>query len=103
MQRRVFSLLLIAFVLFSVAGWAQATRGTSSGRVTDPSSAVVPGAQVVVTNTAMGTKSNLTTNAEGIFRAPLLPPGIYSDEISAPGFKKAMRGDIELRIADRLE
>src|SRR5262245_3512596 len=103
MQRRIFSLFAITLLLFGVLGWAQDTRGTISGRVMDPSGAVLAGAQVLVTNTSMGTKSNITTNTDGIYRAPLLPPGMYSVEISAPGFKKALRNDIEFRVADRLE
>ena len=49
---------------------AQDTRGTIKGRITDPSGAVVPGAAVVVTNTAMGTKTTLTTNQDGYYQAP---------------------------------
>jgi hypothetical protein len=64
---------------------------------------VIPGAQVVVVNTAMGTKADLTTNAEGLYRAPALSPGMYSVEVVATGFKKALRPGIELRVADRLD
>src|SRR3954471_6736769 len=103
MPRRHFNFLAILCLLTAAAGWSQDTRGTISGRITDPSGALVAGAQVTVTNPAMGTKSALTTNADGIYRAPLLSPGAYQIEVTAPGFKKALRSDVEVRVADRLD
>src|SRR6185295_2722137 len=74
-----------------------------TGRVTDQSGAVIPGAQVLVTNPAMGFKTDLTTNADGIYRAPLLSPGKYQIEVTLQGFKKAIRNDVEVRVADRID
>ena len=71
MPSRIFSLIAILCLLTAGSVWSQDTRGTITGRVTDPSGAVIAGAKVVVTNAAMGTKIDLTTNAEGIYRAPL--------------------------------
>jgi hypothetical protein len=95
---------MIGILCLLTAGsvWSQDTKGTITGRVTDPSGSVIPGAQVVVTNSAMGTKSDLATNAEGIYRAPALSPGIYQIEVVATGFKKAVRPGIEVRVADSL-
>ncbi|MDE3164326.1 MAG: carboxypeptidase regulatory-like domain-containing protein, partial [Acidobacteriota bacterium] len=103
MRGRIFSLSVMLCLLAAVSGWAQDTRGSITGRVTDPSGAVVGGAGVVVTNTAMGTKTAITTSADGIYRAPLLSPGMYDIEVSAAGFKKALRAGVEVRVADRLE
>src|SRR5579863_8506103 len=101
-NRRV--LLLAALCLLTAAiCWPQDTRGSIVGKVTDPSGAVIPGATVVVTNTAMGTKANLTTNAEGYYQATYLIPGRYEVEAVAQGFKKALRANIEIRIAERLQ
>jgi hypothetical protein len=83
--------------------WSQDTRGSIGGRVLDPSGAVIAGAQVVVTNTAMGVKTTVSTNNEGIYRAPLLQPGMYQIEVTSSGFKKAVRDAVELRVADRLD
>ena len=90
MLRRIV-LFAAILLLITAAGWSQDTRGTIVGRVTDPSGAVVPGAQVTVTNAAMGTKTALSTNADGIYLAPLLQPGVYDIEVTVAGFKKAIR------------
>lgn len=100
LRRLQFLVLVLATVS---VGLAQDTRGTIQGRVSDPSGAVIPGAGVVVTNVAMGTKVPLTSNAEGLYQATLLIPGTYRVEVTAEGFKKAVREPIEVRVADRLE
>jgi hypothetical protein len=81
---------------------AQETRGTIAGRVTDPSGAVISGATVDVVNKAMGTKVTLTTNEAGAYQATLLIAGPYRVEAAAPGFKRFVRDNIELRINARL-
>jgi hypothetical protein len=103
MPYRIFSLTAICLLLAASLSWSQDTRGTITGRVTDPSGAIIAGATVVVSNTAMGTKTNVSTNSEGLYRAPLLSPGLYDVEVSSPGFKRAVRSAVEVRVADRLD
>lgn len=102
MPSRLYS--LIAISLFSAAlSFSQDTRGTIVGRISDQTGAVLPGANVVVTNTAMGTKTALKTSGDGLYQAALLQPGGYSIEVTATGFKKAVRSGIEVHVADRIE
>src|SRR5437899_4105573 len=103
MRNRVFIGTLALMLLTSLVGWSQDTRGSIVGRITGPSQAVVPGATVVVTNPATGVKVTATTNADGIYRVALLQPGMYEIEVAAGGFKKAIRRDVEVRVADRLD
>src|SRR5260370_25932946 len=69
----LFSLLLIPFVFAQ----AQSTTATLSGTVVDQNNTVVPGAVITVTNTATGLKRETTTNDEGYFTIPSLPPSSY--------------------------
>src|ERR1035437_2498101 len=103
MKSPIFSLIAIVCLLAGVVAWSQDTRGTISGRVTDPSGAIIPGAQVVVTNVAMGNKTSLTTNADGLYQATFLNEEVYRIEAAAQGFKKILREGVEVRIAERLE
>src|ERR1700754_2335264 len=102
MPSRKFSMGAVFVLLTASLALSQDTRGTITGRVTDPSGAVIAGASVVVRNTAMGIKSTLTTNSDGIYRAPLLNPGIYEVEATSAGFKKAIRQGVEVRVADNI-
>src|SRR5271155_3233957 len=52
--------------------------GSLSGRVTDPSGAVVPGASVVAQNLSTGVQQSANTNHAGLYRFPVIMPGAYS-------------------------
>ncbi len=81
---------------------AQESRGSITGKVTDPQNAVVPGASVVVTNTATNVARRTTTNETGYYEVTFLDPGPYSVAVDAQGFKKSVRSPITLEIGDRL-
>jgi len=63
------------------------STGLLSGRVSDQSGAVVPGASVVVQNLATGVEQSATTNHAGIYQFPALVPGTYSVRASLKGFR----------------
>src|SRR5271155_2880115 len=63
--------------------------GALSGRVTDPSGAVVPGASVVISNLQTSIKQSVETNRAGLYRFPVLTPGSYSIAATLKGFRDA--------------
>lgn len=79
------SILLTLFVVRPMG--AQVLYGSVTGTVTDQSGAVVPSAQVTVTNEATGLKRQTTTDAAGTYRVLDLPQGNYAIEVTASGFK----------------
>jgi hypothetical protein len=74
---------------------------TVTGAVMDSSGSMIPGARVVVTNTATGVAVTTTTTAEGTFYVPSLNPGAYRLQIEANGFKQYVRDGIILRTAEQ--
>lgn len=99
-----FALLLLTLAaVVTVPVCAQEARGTIVGRVTDATGAVIPGATVEVISKAMGTKVTITTNEAGTYQAAFLIPGPYRIEAHAPGFKRYVRDNTEVRVNDRLE
>jgi len=96
-------LFCVIFVFVTLPLWAQESRGTIHGIVSDPSGALIPGAEVKVKNVDMGTVATATTNEAGQYEVPYLLPGIYDVTVQAQGFKAAVRRGIQLRVADRLE
>ena len=76
-----------------VAGTAALT-----GVVTDPSGALVVGAEVTATNLATGAKRSAQTDAAGKYLMTQVPPGDYRVEVTATGFKTAVRPRVELPI-----
>src|SRR5208282_6548625 len=63
--------------------------GGLSGRVTDPSGAVVPGASLAVQNLQTGVTQSAETNHAGLYRFPVLAPGFYSIAATLKGFRDA--------------
>ena len=96
------SLWIAAVLLGSVrpAASAQRTTGTIRGTVTDTSGAIIPGAQVTVTNTATGFTRTATTNTSGLYVVSDLPVGPYKVEVEFTAFKTAVVTDVGLNVAD---
>ena len=91
-----------ALFLLSVICPAQETRGSITGKITDPQSAVIPGVPVTVANVQTGTSNRITTNQTGYYEVNFLDPGTYSISAEAPGFKTTLRSGIVLNTGDRL-
>lgn len=81
---------------------AQETRGSITGKISDPQNAVIPGAPVTVTNTLTGVSNKITTNQTGYYEVNFLDPGTYSVSADAAGFKTSVRSGIVLDTGDRL-
>jgi hypothetical protein len=81
-----FVLSVFALSVASLAFCQGITTGTVAGTVTDPSEAVVPGAQVQLTNQASGLKLVEKSGGDGAFRFSAVPIGTYSAVVNANGF-----------------
>jgi hypothetical protein len=102
-SRRSHALILaFAFCAAVVVGPAQESRGSITGRVTDPQNAVVPGAAVTVTNTDTNVSRQTITNGTGYYEVTFLDPGPYAVRVEAKGFKSVDRTAIRLNVGDRL-
>ena len=67
-----------------------------SGIVRDPQQAVVPGAQVVLTDARASVRTTAVTDGAGRYRFAPLQPGTYRIQIEAGGFQIARSSDIAL-------
>src|SRR5574340_1085054 len=78
-----------ALLSFALCGLVSGQVIVSSivGRVTDPSGAAVPGAQVTVTNTQMGVSVKTTTGGEGTYSVPALLAGTYDVTVEKEGLQ----------------
>lgn len=87
----VISLALALCACFSILVVAQETTGGLQGTVKDPSGAVVPHAQVVVTSPTLVGSKQLDTDSSGNYRFSNLPPGNYTITVTAKGFATSKR------------
>jgi hypothetical protein len=104
MRKRTGITLLFLFALFATPLHllAQATAsGAVTGTVSDPSQAVVTGAEVTIVSLATDEKRTTTTNSTGAFRFDLLPAGNYKLTISSSGFSTVTQS-VELLVGQTL-
>ena len=89
--------VILVFAFLAAFAAAQLTRATLTGRVTDPTGAVLPKAQIVITNMETGAKTTVLTNSAGVYTVPYLDPGNYSEEVTLSGFKTYVHTGLVLR------
>src|SRR5215204_7312429 len=91
MVRTKFTVMVLGLLLFALCppAFAQLETGQIIGRVTDPNSAVVPGAAVVVKSVETGAERAATTDAEGAYAVTNLQPGLYEVTVQAQSFAKS--------------
>ena len=90
------SVILVALLGPTVASAQSSATGSLSGTVSDPSGAVLPGVTVVATNPETGVSQSAVTGTSGEWTVAALPVGRYSVAFELSGFKKLMRGDVQV-------
>jgi hypothetical protein len=91
--------LLLCCVGAAGIAHAQIRSATITGTVTDSTGAVIPGAQVTITDQATNIATNVVTTDAGSYTAPYLPAGSYTVAVSAPGFAPYRQVDIAITTA----
>ena len=97
MWRKNFFFVTVVLLASSMA-WAQVTRASIAGAVTDETGALIPGAEITVTNTDTGISRSVMSNDEGRYFALDLTLGNYEVEASLPGFQTAVRSGFQLTL-----
>jgi hypothetical protein len=89
----------LAFFFLSWSLLAQSNRGAITGTVLDSTGAVVPGAQVVLTNSETGAKSDTVSTGTGNYSLLELPVGTYTLAVEKAGFSKSEQTNIQVQVA----
>jgi hypothetical protein len=96
--RFAIQLLTLCFVLFAVRGaWAQANAGIT-GTVTDASGAVIPDANVTITNEGTSVSTKAVTTGSGTYAVTGLTPGAYTVTVEKTGFKKSVQNHVNVEV-----
>ena len=100
-MRRLLLVGVLSICCISVAMAQSTGTATLTGSVTDASGAVVPRANVTVSNPATGFVFTSVTTEEGTWYIPNLNPATYQLKIEASGFKSYVQNGIVLRTAEQ--
>lgn len=93
---------LLLFLLSGIVSvpflYGQTTTGTISGTVKDASAAVISGVTVTVKNVDTGMTRAVSSDDQGRYHAPNLPPGNYELQAQTAGFRGEKRTGITLSV-----
>jgi hypothetical protein len=97
------ALMLVLLAPLSAAAHAQSDSAEISGRITDPTGALIGGAVVELSDTARGTVQKATSNHDGIYVFPFVKPGRYSVSVGAAGFHRVDLVSLTANTQDHIE
>ncbi len=89
-------LTLYVCLLVGTALFAQSFHGALRGQITDSAGAAIAEAMVTLTEEATGLTRSSISSSTGEFNFPSLNPGVYTLQVTAPGFKKFERKTIDV-------
>ena len=100
MQKQSRALLVCSAMLavtWAVPSFGQ-TFGEITGRISDPTGAAIPTAQISLTSTATNAVRTTLSTDSGDYTFPSVPPGTYSVKVEKTAFKSATSTDVEVQI-----
>ncbi len=100
-SKAVFIILLAVLAVAGKVAYAQASLGAITGTVRDSTGAVVPQATLTITNEETGVGRTLKTDSSGFYSDDGLTTGLYSVNVSAPGFEKSVIQHLLLNPGER--
>ena len=96
------NLFLVALLMLVSLGTAAAQSNVSHGEIrgfiTDPSGAVIQGAQLTITNVDAGISRTASTDTQGGYRFLLVQPGTYAVQATYTGFQTQLRSGLEVTV-----
>ena len=95
-------ILVLFLAMSSSARLAAQTSGSISGHVADATGAVIPDANVALTNVGTGAERSTVTTGTGDYLFPDVPPGDYDIQATHQGFKAAESKNVEVQVQQSL-
>src|SRR4029453_6022583 len=90
--------LITTALSFPTTTWGQEVTASITGKVADPSSAIIAGAKVTAKDLDRGTLLTTETNAAGFYNLPRVPIGTYDIRVEVVGFQTAIHPPVHLEL-----
>ncbi len=95
-------LLIMGLMLIGLRSARGQQTGAINGTVVDPTSAAIPGAEVVLTNVGTGATRHMVSSPQGYFNFTDLPAAHYSLQVTARGFETLKMSDLPLNVGQQM-
>jgi hypothetical protein len=97
-QKLTRTLLFVTLLILGANAAFADTYATLRGTVTDPTGAVIAGAQITATNTQTGVSKTTTSQANGLYELPQIQVGPYKVTITKQNFKTYKSSEFSLTV-----
>src|SRR5688572_12042012 len=87
---------ILSSLLLTSAVDAQVTSSSLAGRILDSGGGVLPGVTVTARQTETRLLRSTTSDPQGRYTIPALPPGTYELRAELPGFRPLLRSGVTL-------
>ena len=95
-MRRILAVCVV-LMLTGVSLYGQSLASVS-GTVTDPTGAVIPGANIQIENVNTGASRETVSDSAGLYTFPQMQPGTYKITAKAQGFQNVTISDVRLLV-----
>jgi len=95
------AILCASMLLLPALAHAQVSAASINGSVRDNTGATIPGAAILLRNTATAVETRTTTNEQGVYILLHILPGAYTLEAGKEGFATSRLGPITLVVNQR--
>ena len=108
MRSKYLFVVLLTGVIFALSALPASAQGRTSGSirgvVTDPDGLATPGVTVIAKSDALiGGRQVTVTSAQGVYRFPSLPPGVYEFEGALAGFQSILQQNVKIGLGQDIE
>jgi len=102
LRRNALFISLVLCGLILPAKMLRAQSASMTGLATDPSGAAIQHARITLTNERTHATWKAASDNNGVYNVPHVPPGIYTLNVDAPGFKHLEKTGIDVSSAQAL-
>jgi hypothetical protein len=99
---RLAGILLFAALILPTGNAQTAGTGSIQGTVADQTGAVLPNATIALTDTTTEVQHKTTSGSDGLYSFPNIPIGVYTFDVSAPGFERYSQGGVVLEVGSSI-
>lgn len=100
-NRQGFAATAVLLLLLAIPALSQNITGVITGTVADSGGAVIPNAQVTLTNQQTRASQTMRSNEAGVFVFPSVLSGTYTVDVSVAGFRSYQVRDVAVTMNER--
>ena len=101
MKKSVTALAVAVSLGMAAPAFADGTTGYIQGNAIQTDGTKISNATITITNSQTGLTRSVASDDNGVFRFPLLPPGIYTISAEKGGYKTTVQENVKVGISGK--